>query len=71
MVDPEKIEFEDDIVLALKSFIKRSNHISEVLWIIFPHLTKVFEKNKRVFGNLLETINYYLLYGKEYMALNR
>ena len=42
IVNPEKIEFEDDIILSLKSFIKKSNHISETLWIIFPHLPKVF-----------------------------
>jgi hypothetical protein len=70
MIDPFKIEFEDDIVLVLKSFIKRMKAVSPTLWQIFPYLMKVFEKNKKAFGNLLDAINYYLLYGKEYLAAN-
>ena len=31
---------------------------------------KVFEKNKKTFGNLLDTINFYLLFGKDYIAAN-
>lgn len=68
MVDPTKIEFEDDIVLVLKSFIKRMKSVSPILWTIFPFLTKVFEKNKKTFGNLLDTINYYLLFGRDFIA---
>ena len=70
MTDPTKIEFEDDIVLVLKSFIKRMKGVSPTLWQIFPYLMKVFEKNKKAFGNLLDAINYYLLYGKDYLAAN-
>jgi hypothetical protein len=65
MVDPTKVEFEDDIVLVLKSFIKKAKSVSPILWTIFPCLMKVFEKNKKTFGNLLDTINYYLLFGKD------
>lgn len=67
---PEQIEFEDDIVLVLKSFIKKRQSVSPTLWTIFPQLTKVFIKNKHVFGNLLDTLNYYLIYGKDYIAQN-
>jgi hypothetical protein len=42
MTDPHKIEFEDDIILALKTFIKKTGYISPTLWAIFPHLAKVF-----------------------------
>jgi hypothetical protein len=71
MVDPSKIEFEDDIILVLKSFIKKTGQVSPTLWTIFPHLTKVFEKAKNTFQNLLDTINQYLVNGKEYIATNR
>jgi hypothetical protein len=57
MTDPSKIEFEDDIVLTIRSFIKKTNEVSPVMWTLFPLLTKVFEKNKRTFGNLLDTLN--------------
>lgn len=70
IIDPTKVDFEDDIILVLKSFIKRMKGVSPILWTIFPYLVQVFEKNKKTFGNLLDTINYYLLYGKEYIAAN-
>jgi hypothetical protein len=68
MTDPFKIEFEDDIVLVLKAFIKKTKQVSPTLWTIFPLLGKVFEKNKQTFGNLLDTINSYLLCGNQYFA---
>jgi hypothetical protein len=71
MVDPHKIEFEDDIILVLKSFIKKTGEVSPTLWTIFPHLTKVFEKNKNTFGNLLDTLNQYMINGKTQLAVNR
>jgi hypothetical protein len=64
ILTPEQIEFEDDIVLVLKTFIKKSKQISPTLWTIYPHLKKVFEKNKCTFGNLLDTLNQFLLHGK-------
>lgn len=63
MADPTKIEFEDDIVLVLKAFIKKNKSVSPTLWTLFPLLGKVFDKNKHAFGNLLDTLNSYLLYG--------
>lgn len=46
MIDPNQIEFEDDIILVLKSFIKKRQSVSPVLWEIFPQLVKVFDKSK-------------------------
>lgn len=57
ITDPSKIEFEDDIVLTIRSFIKKTNEVSPVMWALFPMMTKVFEKNKHTFGNLLDTLN--------------
>jgi hypothetical protein len=68
MVDPLRIEFEDDIILVLRSFIRKKQAVSVSLWTLFPHLSKVFDKNKKVFGNLLDTLNFYLIYGKETIA---
>lgn len=42
LVNPQANEFEDDIVLTLKSFIRKTNQVSEVMWTLFPHLPKVF-----------------------------
>ena len=68
ITDPATVEFEDDIVLSIKSFIKKTKKVSTVMWTIFPHLGKVFTKNNDSFGNLLECFNMYLIYGKETLA---
>ncbi|MFS8160536.1 MAG: hypothetical protein ACMG6E_10105, partial [Candidatus Roizmanbacteria bacterium] len=65
ILNPDSIEFEDDIVLVMKTFIKKTKKVSPTLWTIFPHLIKVFEKNKRSFGNLLDALNQFLLHGRE------
>lgn len=36
MVDPSKIEFEEDIILTVRSFIKKTNQVSLVMWTLFP-----------------------------------
>lgn len=71
MIDPTRIEFEDDIVLTLKSFIRKTETISPVLWTIFPYLKMVFDKNKHTFGNLLDTLNQYLVAGRDQIAMNK
>ena len=58
-------------MLVLKTFIKKTKGVSDTLWTIFPHLQKVFDKNKHTFGNLLDTLNQYLLHGKQQFASNR
>ncbi len=42
LADPMQTEFEDDIVLTLKSFIRKTNQVSEVMWALFTQLPKVF-----------------------------
>lgn len=68
MLDPSKISFEDDIVLMLKSQIRKRKEITPTMWELFQQFPKVLEKNKHSFGNLFETINYYLIVGKVQLA---
>jgi len=65
MIDPSQISFDEDIVLVIKSFIKKSKSVSPTLWTLFPLMGNVFEKNKQCLGNLLDTINFYLVFGAE------
>ena len=66
MVDPSKITFEDNILIILKNFIRKTGTVSEIIFKVFPCLEKVFIKNKQAFGDiLLETLNYYLFYGQQ------
>ena len=71
MVNPEQIEFEDDIVLTIKSMIRKTGYVSQVQWTLFPLLYGVFEKNKRTFGNLLDCINQYLVTARDVIGVNR
>ena len=65
MIEPTNINFEDDIVMNVKQFIRRNKCVSVTQWEIFNQFPKVLAKNKDSFGNLLDTINYYLIYGKD------
>ena len=66
MVDPSKITFEDDILNILKNFIRKTGNVSDVIYTVLPCLEQVFNKNKKCFGNtLLDTLNYYMIYGKD------
>lgn len=68
MADPSKVEFEDDIVLSVKSFLRKTGEVSPVMWTLFPYLQKVFDKNKHAFGNVLDTLNQYLIVARTQIA---
>ena len=68
MADPSKISFEDDIILMLKTQIRKRKEISQTMWEIFTQLPKVLEKNKHAFGNLFEAINYFMVVGKQQLC---
>ena len=66
MVDPSKISFEDDILNILKNFVRKTGRVSDVIYTVLPCLEQVFNKNKKCLGStLLDTLNYYMIYGKE------
>ena len=64
MIDPTKISYDDEIVMNVKQIIRKNQSVSSTQWEIFNQFPKVLSKNKDSFGNLLDTINYYLIYGK-------
>jgi hypothetical protein len=66
MEDPTKIHFEDDILMILKNFIRKTETVSPTIFEVLPFIEKVFEKNKQCFGDtLLDTLNYYMIYGRD------
>lgn len=66
--DPSKIDFEDEILLAIKSLVKKSTSVSETIWVMVPFFPAVLEKNKHAFGNIMDTINHILLKGTDQLA---
>ena len=66
MVDPSKIEVEDDILVILKNFMKKTSKVSDTIFTVFPCMQNVFVKNKNTFGDsLMDTLNYYMIFGKQ------
>ena len=71
MVNPGQITFDEDIILVIKSFIKKSKAVSPTMWTLFPLMRNVFDKNKHCLGNLLDTLNFYLVFGAEAISQNK
>lgn len=57
--------------MVIKQFIKKKPGVSQTAWEIMPYLKNIFEKNKKSFGNLLDTLNYYLIYGKDVIGADQ
>lgn len=70
MADPTVISFDEDILIIIKGFIKKNKKVSTVQWEIYQQFPKVLEKQKHQFSNLLDTVIYFLQYGKSDMAQN-
>ncbi|CDW80715.1 UNKNOWN [Stylonychia lemnae] len=66
LLKPSLIDFDDDIIFCLSSLMKKSKHVSPALRKIFPYLPQFQSKYKGIFGHLLEAVNYYIIYGKEF-----
>jgi len=69
IANPNAISFEDDILILIKSMIKKSKKVSPILWEMFDLLPNVLVKNKGQMGDLLDTINYFMIYGKDEFRL--
>ena len=69
--DPSRIEFDDDIIKAMKIIIINSNWISNTMQILFPYLKNSFEKQKFVFSELYEIIKAYWKISKEFVLSNQ
>jgi len=57
IAEPESIEFEDDIVLLLTSFIKGSRRVTINQLQLFPCFLKVFQKESQIFAQLFFLFN--------------
>ena len=63
--EPHKISFEDDILLILRTIIKKRKLVTPIMWEIFDLFPNVLQKSKGALGDLLDAINSYMQYGKE------
>ena len=62
--DPFRIEFDDDILKAMRIIINNSNRLSKTMEILLPYLSNSFNKHKFVFSELYELIRAYIKVSK-------
>ena len=62
--NPTRITFEDEIILIVKTMIKNSQTISPIQWEMFDQFEKIVQKGNGNMGDLLDCINYFMIYGK-------
>lgn len=65
MVNPQEIDFDDDIIFCICSILKKGKKASPVLRKVFPFLKQFQIKYKGIFGNLLQALNMYIVYAKD------
>jgi hypothetical protein len=63
MKTPKRIDFDEDIILILTSFIKFTKTIPQSALIVLPYLPLYLKKCKGLTLDLYELINHYLVYG--------
>ena len=66
--DPHQIDFDEDILLLMAEFIKKSKRITNVERRLFQFYGLYFKKYNCVFGNLFPTLNYYICYGRDFFS---
>ena len=71
MENPSQISFEDEILMIIRSFIVRTQSITPVMWELFTKFPAILEKNKHQFKELFDTINMYLITGREGFIQNQ
>ena len=68
MNEPQKITFEDEILLIIKGMIRKRKGVTPLMWEIFDVFPKLLTKAKGQLGDLLDTINSYMIHGREGFA---
>ena len=61
---PNEIDFEDDILLCIKSLVNKKQEVSPTIFTMIQCFPGVLQKNKCSFQTLMPTINTLLKHGK-------
>ncbi|KRX04002.1 Armadillo-type fold [Pseudocohnilembus persalinus] len=67
---PDKIEFDDDIILTISSFLKKTQSVTRMTAELIPYFPGVLQKQKFVFGHMFSCLNYLIEYGHKYFNIN-
>nr|QES95450.1 armadillo-type fold protein [Philasterides dicentrarchi] len=67
---PEKIEFDDDILLTITSFLKFKQTITPLTAQLLQYFPQVLKKQNNLFAHMFQTLSYVINYGKQYFEQN-
>jgi len=68
MANPTNIDFDEKLMKTIALIIGRQRSLSDNMIKLYPMLELVYEKNKKVVGNILLLINNYVFYGAQHFA---
>ena len=68
MDHPENIDFDDDIALAISTTINIRKKVSDIQKQVFFTYEKVHQKHKGIFGNLIVSLNSFIVYSDGWFA---
>ena len=67
LVDPSRIDFDDDIVKSMKICINKTKHIDDVMKTLFGLLGNTFKKYKYIYPELFDLIKAYIKTDKAFI----
>mmetsp|Transcript_18606 Transcript_18606/g.18288 ORF Transcript_18606/g.18288 Transcript_18606/m.18288 type:complete len:175 (+) Transcript_18606:1365-1889(+) len=70
LAEPSRIDFDDDIVKAMRILINSSKRVSDDMKILFPYLENTFKKNNYIYGELFDLIKAYIKNDKAFILNN-
>ncbi|CAD8091600.1 unnamed protein product [Paramecium sonneborni] len=67
----EKIDFDEDLILFISQCISKLSSVTLLQMQVLPLFQNVIQKQNYRLGNLYETLNYYIHYGRNYFVDER
>lgn len=67
MVDPNQVDFDDDLVFCVDALIRKSKGCSLVIQDFYQFLPKIQVKNDSVLANLTDCLNAYIVFGLDFI----
>ncbi|CAD8063570.1 unnamed protein product [Paramecium primaurelia] len=62
----QKIDFDEDLILFISLCIQKLSSVTALQMQVLPHFMNVIQKQNCRLGNLYETLNYYIHYGRNH-----
>lgn len=68
MEKPEEIDFDDEIIAVMNSFIELTGVVSETDWTLLKTFPAVFEKYNQMLTSIFPSLNLMIVHGRDVIA---